>query len=63
MEAAAQASVGASYELILVNDGSRDSTWSVIEGMAANSPNVVGVDLSRNHGHQLAVTAGLALGV
>ncbi len=61
MEAAAQACVGASYELILVNDGSRDDTWSVIEQLTALSPNVVGVDLSRNHGHQLAVTAGLAL--
>jgi dolichol-phosphate mannosyltransferase len=61
MDAAARKCVGPSFELILVNDGSRDSTWSVIERLTASHPNVVGVDLSRNHGHQLAVTAGLSL--
>jgi dolichol-phosphate mannosyltransferase len=61
MAAAAMAAVGPSYELILVNDGSRDSTWSLIEALSETSPYVVGVDLSRNHGHQLAVTAGLGL--
>jgi dolichol-phosphate mannosyltransferase len=61
MEAAARAQVGEGFELILVNDGSRDATWSVIEALSSQSANVVGVDLSRNHGHQLAVTAGLSL--
>jgi dolichol-phosphate mannosyltransferase len=61
MQAAARACVGDSYELILVNDGSRDATWDRIEQLAMDSPQVVGVDLSRNHGHQLAVTAGLGL--
>jgi dolichol-phosphate mannosyltransferase len=61
MQAAAHACIGDSYELILVNDGSRDATWDHIEQLATDSPNVVGVDLSRNHGHQLAVTAGLGL--
>lgn len=61
MTAAAEAAVGPSYEIILVNDGSRDATWSVIEHLAGAFPHVLGVDLSRNHGHQLAVTAGLAL--
>jgi dolichol-phosphate mannosyltransferase len=60
MEDAARAHVGDSFELILVNDGSRDATWSLIEGMSQESRHVVGVDLTRNHGHQLAVTAGLA---
>lgn len=49
------------YELILVNDGSRDATWEVIVSLSSRDPRVVGVDLSRNHGHQLAVTAGLAV--
>jgi glycosyltransferase involved in cell wall biosynthesis len=61
MQAAAEAAAGASYELILVNDGSRDATWSLIEEMSQKSAQVVGVDLARNHGHQLAVTAGLSL--
>lgn len=51
----------ADYEIVLVNDGSRDATWEIIAGIAARDPQVVGVDLSRNHGHQLAVTAGLAV--
>jgi dolichol-phosphate mannosyltransferase len=52
---------GARFELILVNDGSRDATWRLIEDAARRCPNVVGVNLTRNHGHQLAVTAGLSL--
>jgi dolichol-phosphate mannosyltransferase len=61
MTSAAEASVGPAYDLILVNDGSRDRTWACIQAIALRYPNVVGVDLSRNHGHQLAVTAGLTL--
>ncbi|RVT91165.1 glycosyltransferase [Sphingomonas crocodyli] len=49
------------YELILVNDGSKDRTWPIIADLAAQDDRVVGVDLSRNHGHQLALTAGLSL--
>jgi glycosyltransferase involved in cell wall biosynthesis len=49
------------YELVLVNDGSRDATWSRIRDLAASRPEVVGINLSRNHGHQLALSAGLAL--
>lgn len=58
---AAREAVGESYELVLVNDGSRDATWSMMQGMAAADRHVVGVNLSRNHGHQLALTAGLDL--
>src|SRR6185312_2389960 len=54
-EEAAKAHVGESFELILVNDGSRDATWSVIEALSQSLSNVVGVDRTRNHGHQLAV--------
>jgi glycosyltransferase involved in cell wall biosynthesis len=53
--------VGDDYELILVNDGSRDHTWACILALAATHATVVAVNLSRNHGHQLAVTAGLTL--
>jgi glycosyltransferase involved in cell wall biosynthesis len=59
--AAARIAVGEDYELVLVNDGSRDGSWPKMQQMAAADPHVVGVNLSRNHGHQLALTAGLDL--
>jgi dolichol-phosphate mannosyltransferase len=58
---AALDAVGDDYELILVNDGSRDRTWSMMRDLAQDDPRLVAVDLSRNHGHQLALTAGLDL--
>ncbi|HEX4196794.1 MAG TPA: glycosyltransferase family 2 protein [Caulobacteraceae bacterium] len=61
MLTAAREACEADFELILVNDGSRDGTWALIEAQARACPNVVGVNLARNHGHQLAVTAGLGL--
>nr|WP_256476324.1 glycosyltransferase family 2 protein [Siccirubricoccus soli] len=59
--AAARASCGESFEIVLVDDGSRDATWSIIEALAEADPHVVGVRLMRNHGHQLAASAGLSL--
>ncbi len=53
--------VGQDYELILVNDGSRDGTWDFIKSLSERDPHVVGVDLSRNFGHQAALTAALTL--
>lgn len=53
--------VGGSFEIVLVNDGSRDETWDLIAGFSDKDPRVVGVNLSRNHGHQLALTAGLSV--
>jgi dolichol-phosphate mannosyltransferase len=46
-------------EVLLVNDGSRDRSWRVIGDMARRDPRFKGIDLSRNFGHQVAVTAGL----
>ena len=60
MTAACHAAAGGSYEIILVNDGSRDDTWPCLRAMALTRPGVIALDLSRNHGHQLAVTAGLS---
>ena len=47
------------YELIFVDDGSRDGSAALVEQLAANDPHVVLVQLARNFGHQRAVTAGL----
>src|SRR5262249_19694587 len=51
--------LGLPYEIVVVNDGSRDGTWARLREIAACDPHVVAVDLMRNHGHQLALTAGL----
>jgi glycosyltransferase involved in cell wall biosynthesis len=51
----------ASFRLILVNDGSSDDTWHVIADLAARHPEVEGVMLSRNFGHQAAMLSGLSL--
>ena len=61
VSAAAQAAVGDSYEIVLVNDGSRDKSWQVMQRISAGDPHLVAINLSRNHGHQLALTAGLDL--
>ncbi len=51
--------VGRSYELIVVNDGSRDDTLMKLRELSQTDPCLVVVNLSRNHGHQLALSAGL----
>lgn len=58
--AAACESTGLDYEILLVDDGSRDQTWAIICTAARTNPRVVGLRLSRNRGHQLALSAGLA---
>jgi glycosyltransferase involved in cell wall biosynthesis len=58
---AAKVAVGDDYEIVLINDGSRDDSWGVMQRLAAADPRLVAINLSRNHGHQLALTAGLDL--
>lgn len=60
LSASCRTAVGDEYEIILVNDGSADATWSIICQLCQDDPRVVGVDLSRNFGHQHALTAGLS---
>ena len=50
---------GEPWELILVNDGSRDRTAEVMRELRAADPRVKVVDFTRNFGHKIAVTAGL----
>jgi glycosyltransferase involved in cell wall biosynthesis len=50
---------GLPFELVLVDDGSSDGTLPVLERLAAADPRVRLVVLSRNFGHQMALTAGL----
>lgn len=52
-------SFGKTYEIVLVDDGSADGTLSKIKSIADNLPAVKGLALSRNFGHQIALTAGL----
>ena len=47
------------YEFILVDDGSRDNTFAIAEELARGDPHLKVISLSRNFGHQPAVTAGL----
>jgi glycosyltransferase involved in cell wall biosynthesis len=53
------ASLTPSFEIIIVDDGSADSTWSLIEQAHAAHPAVAGLRLSRNFGKDAAVAAGL----
>ncbi|WP_207434045.1 glycosyltransferase family 2 protein [Sabulibacter ruber] len=47
------------YELIFVNDGSKDSSLLQLVALSKQAPNVYYINFSRNFGHQIAVTAGL----
>jgi dolichol-phosphate mannosyltransferase len=58
---ACTAAVGTDYEIVFVDDGSRDQTWPLLQAFAAADAHLVAVSLSRNFGHQLALSAGLQL--
>lgn len=47
-------------EIVLVNDGSTDNTWSLISSLGHDYPQLLGVNLSRNFGQQSAVLCGFA---
>src|SRR5580765_6967940 len=55
----ASGQVTADSALYFVDDGSTDRTWALIEERAASDPRCHGIKLSRNHGHQHALLAGL----
>lgn len=52
-------SLGERYELIFVNDGSKDRSAEIIKQLAEQHQEVVLIDFSRNFGHQIAITAGM----
>src|SRR5690348_8063916 len=58
--AAARAMVGESFEIILVNDGSPDSSLAIAISLCRAEPRLLVLDLSRNFGHHKAVMTGLA---
>lgn len=60
LAAACRAAVGEDFELLYVNDGSKDGTWRLLSDLVAADHQVRAIDLSRNFGHQLAVSAGLS---
>ena len=53
--------LGLDHELIFVNDGSRDRTPAILDDLAAADPHVRAVHLTRNFGHQAAISAGLTV--
>jgi polyisoprenyl-phosphate glycosyltransferase len=49
------------WETVLVDDGSSDTTWEIIRAASLADERIRGIKLSRNFGHQLALTAGLSV--
>lgn len=54
-----QKKISAKSKVLFVNDGSKDSTWQIIEQLSASDKTYCGISLSRNRGHQNALLAGL----
>jgi dolichol-phosphate mannosyltransferase len=48
-----------SYEIVMVDDGSKDRSWELIKDLNKRNPRVKGLSFSRNFGHHIAITAGL----
>lgn len=61
MTRACQKCVGEDFEIILVDDGSSDQTMEHIVELNSADPRIIGLQLFRNHGHQLAASAGLQI--
>jgi glycosyltransferase involved in cell wall biosynthesis len=55
----ALASLAKQYELVLINDGSRDGSWKVIQELSRSFPWVRGINLMRNYGQHNALLCGI----
>lgn len=53
--------ITSNYEVVVVDDGSNDLTWTKILQISANNSNITGIKLSRNFGQHYAISAGLAI--
>ena len=51
--------IGEPFELVLVNDGSSDRSYQIMQALHERDPRVRVIDFSRNFGHQIAISAGL----
>jgi dolichol-phosphate mannosyltransferase len=51
--------LGESFELLLINDGSRDRSYRIMQELHEQDPRVHAIDFSRNFGHQIAISAGI----
>jgi dolichol-phosphate mannosyltransferase len=51
--------IGEPFEIVLVNDGSRDGSLRIMRELQARDPRIRIIDFSRNFGHQIAISAGL----
>ncbi|MBT9485129.1 glycosyltransferase family 2 protein [Sediminibacterium sp.] len=49
---------GYTYEVLLIDDGSRDDSWKIIQTIAAANPNVKGIKFQRNYGKSAALNEG-----
>ena len=56
---AALSPLGIQYEIVYVNDGSKDNSLPIIIGLSEENASVKYIDFSRNFGHQIAISAGL----
>jgi glycosyltransferase involved in cell wall biosynthesis len=46
------------YQIILIDDGSTDNSWEIIEQLAANNPSIKGIKFQRNYGKSAALNEG-----
>jgi dolichol-phosphate mannosyltransferase len=56
---AAMRAIGEPFEIIYVDDGSRDTSWGILSALARDHSEVRLIRFSRNFGHQIAITAGM----
>src|SRR3972149_1637954 len=51
--------LGKPYEILMVNDGSKDNSWEIIQQLAKENPKFVGINLMRNYGQHNALLCGI----